>query len=278
MSMVPMDRPRLTARQPGTASLTTTPTGRGTRAPLSSRALSGSRRPTASRAATQTDWGSSRSDGLEGGGRGAVRVPDRGRGRGVAGGEDVPASSRRFEVDEVLRDTSLEKLASLKPVAREDGIHTAGTSSQIADGASAVLLMTADRAAELGMRPRARVLGSCLVGCDPVLMLEGPIPATNRLLAMPASRWTTSTSSRSTRHSRRWSSPGSDGQGGHGEGQPERWGHRAGPSVGRYGCILVTKAIDELERSDSELALVTMCCGGGLGTGTLLQRVDGTRR
>ena len=94
----------------------------------------------------------------------------------VAGAEDVPASSARFEMDEVLRDTSLEKLAALKPVAREDGIHTAGTSSQIADGASAVLLMTADRAAEVGLRARARVLGSCLVGCDPVLM-SGPDPS-----------------------------------------------------------------------------------------------------
>src|SRR3954454_2814886 len=85
--------------------------------------------------------------------------------------------------DEVPRETSLESLAKLKPVAREDGIHTAGTSSQIADGASAVLLMSADRAAELGVRPLARVVSTALVGCDPVLMLEGPIPATRKLLA-----------------------------------------------------------------------------------------------
>jgi acetyl-CoA C-acetyltransferase len=197
----------------------------------------------------------------------------------VVGAEGMPASSRSFQVDEVLRDTSMEKLASLKPVAREDGIHTAGTSSQIADGASAVLLMTADRAAELGLRARARVLGSCLVGCDPVLMLEGPIPATKRLLgdagltmddidvveineafASVVISW-----DRTVKADMEKVNP---------NGGAIALGH----PLGATGCILVTKAIHELERSDSELALVTMCCGGGLGTGTLLQRVDGTGR
>ena len=84
--------------------------------------------------------------------------------------------------DEGLRETSLEKLATLKPVAREDGVHTAGNSSQISDGAAAVLMMTEARAAELGLRPRARVVDTCLVGVDPVLMLTGPIDATQRLL------------------------------------------------------------------------------------------------
>ena len=88
-----------------------------------------------------------------------------------------------FTVDEVPRETSLEALAGLKPVAREDGIHTAGTSSQIADGAGAVLLMTREKADELGLPARAVVSQTCLVGCDPVLMLEGPIPATERMLA-----------------------------------------------------------------------------------------------
>ncbi|MBT7370422.1 MAG: acetyl-CoA C-acyltransferase, partial [Gammaproteobacteria bacterium] len=88
-----------------------------------------------------------------------------------------------FTRDEVPRDTSLEALAGLKPVAREDGIHTAGTSSQIADGAAAVLLMTASKAEELGVKPLAKVVDAQLVGCDPVLMLEGPIPATEKMLA-----------------------------------------------------------------------------------------------
>ncbi|HEX7097007.1 MAG TPA: acetyl-CoA C-acyltransferase, partial [Acidimicrobiales bacterium] len=85
--------------------------------------------------------------------------------------------------DEGLRGTSLEKLATLKPVARENGVHTAGTSSQISDGASAVMLMTADKATRLGVQPLARVVDVCLVGSDPVLMLTGPIEATRHLLA-----------------------------------------------------------------------------------------------
>lgn len=84
--------------------------------------------------------------------------------------------------DEGLRATSLEALAGLKPVL-EDGVHTAGSSSQISDGAAAVLLCTAASARDLGLRPRARVLDQCLVGVDPQMMLTGPIPATRHLLA-----------------------------------------------------------------------------------------------
>ena len=84
--------------------------------------------------------------------------------------------------DEGLRETSLEALAKLKPVGRENGVHTAGSSSQITDGAAAVLLMTAAKAKDLGLRPRARIVDQCLVGVDPVLMLTGPIDATRRLL------------------------------------------------------------------------------------------------
>ena len=87
-----------------------------------------------------------------------------------------------FDTDEIPRDTSLEALAGLKPVAREEGIHTAGTSSQIADGTAAVLMMSADRAESLGLEPMARIVETALVGCDPVLMLEGPTPATEKLL------------------------------------------------------------------------------------------------
>jgi acetyl-CoA C-acetyltransferase len=83
--------------------------------------------------------------------------------------------------DEGLRETSLEKLATLKPVARENGVHTAGSSSQITDGAAALLLMTAAKAKDLGLTARARILDQCLVGVDPVVMLEGPIAATRLL-------------------------------------------------------------------------------------------------
>ena len=84
--------------------------------------------------------------------------------------------------DEGLRETSLEKLATLKPVGRENGVHTAGNSSQISDGAAAVLMMTEEKAAALGLTPRARIVDTCLVGVDPELMLTGPIDATKRLL------------------------------------------------------------------------------------------------
>src|SRR5262249_29815143 len=84
--------------------------------------------------------------------------------------------------DEGLRETSLDALAGLKPVAREDDVHTAGSSSQISDGAGAVLLATEERTAQLGLRPRARIVDTCLVGVDPVLMLTRPIDASHRLL------------------------------------------------------------------------------------------------
>ena len=91
-------------------------------------------------------------------------------------------STHRVERDEGLRETTLESVANLKPVAREDGVHTAATASQISDGAGAVLLMTAEKAKALGVTPLARVVDTCLVGVDPVLMLTGPIDATHRLL------------------------------------------------------------------------------------------------
>ena len=178
-----------------------------------------------------------------------------------------------FSVDEVPRETSKEALAGLKPVARPDGIHTAGSSSQIADGASAVLVMARETADALGVRPRARVLETCLVGCDPVLMLEGPIPATKRVLdragltmddmdvveineafASVVLAWAKTYDPDFTRVN------------------PNGGAIALGHPLGATGCILVTKALHELERTGGEHALVTMCCGGGLGTGTLLQR------
>jgi acetyl-CoA C-acetyltransferase len=177
-----------------------------------------------------------------------------------------------FAIDEVPRDTSAEALANLRPVA--DGIHTAGSSSQISDGASAVLLVAADKAAEIGLMARARVLQTCLVGCDPVLMLEGPIPATKRLLdrarltvddidvfeineafASVVLAWAKTV--------------GADMDSVNPSGGAISLGH----PLGATGTILITKAVHELERGGGEFALVTMCCGGGLGTGTLLQRV-----
>ncbi len=190
-----------------------------------------------------------------------------------ANGEKT-AETKTVTKDEVPRATSLDALAGLRPVARPDGIHTAGSSSQIADGAAAVLLMSAAKAKQLGVTPRASVVETCLVGCDPVLMLEGPIPATQRLLerrgvgiqevdvfeineafASVVLAWARTLGPDMARVN------------------PNGGAIALGHPLGATGCVLVTKALHELERSGGQRALVTMCCGGGLGTGTLIERI-----
>jgi acetyl-CoA C-acetyltransferase len=183
-------------------------------------------------------------------------------------------TTHRVERDEGLRETTLEALAGLKPVARPDGVHTAGTSSQISDGAAAVLLMTPAKAAALGLTPRARVVDTCLVGSDPVLMLTGPIDATRRLLDRTG---LTMDDIDLTEINEAFASVVLAWQ--HElEPDPERVNPNGGAiahghPLGGTGACLVTKAVHELERTDGEHALVTMCCGGGLGTGTILRRL-----
>jgi len=183
-------------------------------------------------------------------------------------------STTTRSTDEGLRETTLDKLASLKPIAREDGVHTAGSASQISDGAAAVLIMSAEKAASLELAPRAKVLDSCMVGVDPVLMLTGPIEATRRLLgrtqmsindfelfeineafASVVLAWAKEV--------------GADLDLTNPNGGAIALGHPLGAS----GAFLITKALNELERSDGTNALISMCCGGGLGTGTIIQRV-----
>jgi acetyl-CoA C-acetyltransferase len=177
------------------------------------------------------------------------------------------------EQDECLRSTTLEGLAGLKPVVGEGGIHTAGTSSQIADAASAVLLMSRRRAHDLNLRVRARVVDSCLVAGDPTLMLTEPIHATHRLLqrndlvvddidifeineafASVVLAW------------EREIKPD------HARVNPNGGAIAMGHALGSTGCVLLTKALYELERTGAARALISMCCGGGLGTGTLIER------
>ena len=179
-----------------------------------------------------------------------------------------------FNRDEIPRDTSLEKLAQLKPVARPNGVHTAGSSSQIADGAAALLLMSAEKAKALGLRVRARILQTALVGCDPVLMLEGPIPATERMLARQGmsindiDMFEINEAFASVVLA--WAQKlGPDMARVNPNGGAISLGH----PLGGTGCVLTTKALHELERTGGEVGLITMCCGGGLGTGTLIQRV-----
>ena len=182
--------------------------------------------------------------------------------------------THRVDRDEGLRETTLEALAGLKPSGRENGVHTAGTSSQISDGAGAVLMMTAEKAKELGVEPLARIVDSCLVGSDPEFMLTGPIFATRKLLeensmsisdidvveineafASVVLAWEKEVHPDMERVN------------------PNGGAIALGHPLGGTGAILTTKAVHELQRTDTEHALVTMCCGGGLGTGTLLQRL-----
>lgn len=176
--------------------------------------------------------------------------------------------------DEGLRETTLEKLQSLKPVARENGVHTAGNSSQISDGASAVLMMTEEKAAALGLKPRARIVDTCLVGVDPVTMLTGPIDATRRLLertglsiddidvfeineafASVVLAWQKEV--------------GADPA----KSNPNGGAIALGHPLGATGGFLLTKTLYELERTGGRYGLVSMCCGGGLGTGTIIERL-----
>src|SRR5437763_515672 len=192
-------------------------------------------------------------------------------------GEIVPISVNGdiFSTDQGIRpDTTLEKLAELRPAFKEDGKITAGNSSQISDGAAAVLMMTREKADALGLKPRAKVVDQTTVGVDPVIMLTGPIPATRKLLdrngmkmddidlveineafASVVAAW------------RRELDPDWDRV--NVNGGAIALGH----PLGSTGARLITTLLHELERSDKEMGLVTMCCGGGLGTGTLIQRV-----
>ena len=180
-----------------------------------------------------------------------------------------------YVTDQGIRpDTNLEALSQLKPAFKEDGKVTAGNSSQISDGAAAVLLMSREKAEAQGLEPRARIVDQTTVGVDPVIMLTGPIPATNRLLdrngmkigdidlieineafASVVAAW------------RRELDPDMDRV--NVNGGAIALGH----PLGSTGARLITTLLHELERSDKEWGLVTMCCGGGLGTGTLIQRV-----
>ena len=183
-------------------------------------------------------------------------------------------STHRVERDEGLRDTSLEALAKLKPVAREDGVHTAGTSSQITDGAAAVVMTSLARAKELGLTPRARIVDQCLVGVDPVMMLTGPIDATHRLfertgLSM-ADIDTVEINEAFASVVLAWArehAPDMEAV------NPNGGAIAIGHPVGATGARLITTALHDLERTDATFGLVTMCCGGGLGSGTIIERL-----
>ena len=176
--------------------------------------------------------------------------------------------------DEGLRETTMEGLAGLKAVARPDGVHTAGSSSQISDAAAAVLITTRAKADALGLKARARIVDTCLVGSDPVLMLTGPIDATHRLLERTGMTMNdmdlTEINEAFASVVLAWERELNPD---HETVNPNGGAIAIGHALGSTGAVLVTKALHELERIDGTNALVTMCCGGGLGTGTILQRI-----
>jgi acetyl-CoA C-acetyltransferase len=176
--------------------------------------------------------------------------------------------------DEGIRESTLEKLASLKPVARENGVHTAGNSSQISDGSAALLLMSEEKAAALGLTPKARIVDTCLVGVDPVLMLTGPIDATQRMLARTGLTIdqidTFEINEAFASVVLAWQKEvGADPA----KVNPNGGAIALGHPLGGTGAFLLTKALYELERTGGRYGLVSMCCGGGLGTGTIIERL-----
>ena len=175
--------------------------------------------------------------------------------------------------DQGLRDTTLSGLSTLKPVM-EGGIHTAGTSSQISDGAAAVLWMDEDKAKALGLRPRARIVSQALVGAEPYYHLDGPVQATAKVLEKAGMKmgdidiveineaFASVVLSWARVHNADMSRVNVNG-GAIALGHP----------VGCTGSRLITTALHELERSGQSTALITMCAGGALATGTIIERI-----
>jgi acetyl-CoA acyltransferase len=180
-----------------------------------------------------------------------------------------------YATDQGIRpDTDLETLAGLRPAFKEGGKITAANSSQISDGAAAVLLMAREKAQELGLRPRALVLDQTAVGCDPVKMLEGPIPATRKLLqrngmTMGDVDYTEINEAFAPVVAAWAREHGPDMDTVNVRGGAMALGHPLGSS----GARLLTTLLHTLEDEDGEIGLVTMCCAGGIGTGTLIQRL-----
>jgi acetyl-CoA C-acetyltransferase len=181
--------------------------------------------------------------------------------------------TRVVNADQGLRDTTLEGLAALAPVL-EGGTHTAGTSSQISDGASALLIMDSDLAASLGLKARARIVSSCLVGADPYYHLDGPVQATEKLFADSGmtiddidicevnEAFAGVVMSWAKVHHVPEDKINVNG-GAIAIGHP----------VGSTGTRLLTTALHELERRDASTALISMCAGGAQASGTIIERI-----
>ncbi len=181
--------------------------------------------------------------------------------------------TRTADRDQGLRETSLEALARLKPVL-PDGLHTAGTSSQISDGAAAVLLLDERRAHELGLRPRARIVAQCLIGAEPYYHLDGPVAATERVLERSGMTigdidlFEVNEAFASVVLS--WLSVH--------QPDPDRVNINGGAialghPVGSTGARLITTALHEMERRGASTALISMCAGGAMATASIIERL-----
>jgi acetyl-CoA C-acetyltransferase len=188
-------------------------------------------------------------------------------------GRQPTGETATVDRDQGLRETTAEGLAGLKPVL-EGGLHTAGTSSQISDGAAAVLLVDEGRARDLGLRPRARIVAQCLIGDEPYYHLDGPVAATERVLRRSGMSigdidiFDVNEAFASVVLS--WMSV-------HGP-DPDRVNVNGGAialghPVGSTGSRLLTTALHELERRDASTALVSMCAGGAMATATIIERI-----
>ncbi|TDE28568.1 steroid 3-ketoacyl-CoA thiolase [Actinomadura sp. 6K520] len=186
---------------------------------------------------------------------------------------NVTGETREVTRDQGLRETTADGLAGLRPVM-PDALHTAGTSSQISDGAAAVVLMSEEKAKALGLRPRARIKTQALVGSEPYYHLDGPVQSTERVLQRSGMTMgdidITEINEAFASIVLSWASvhkPDMDKV--NVNGGAIALGH----PVGATGSRLITTALHELERRDAGTALVTMCCGGALSTATILERI-----
>ena len=176
--------------------------------------------------------------------------------------------------DQGIRDTNYESLARLDPVL-ENGIHTAGNSSQISDGAAGLLWMNEDRAKANGLKPRAKIVANVVVGTDPYYLLDGPVDATKKILSKSGislsdiDLFECNEAFASVVLSWLSENPEIDSEKVNVNGGAIALGH----PVGATGSRLMVTALNELERRDGSLAMITMCCGGAIGTATIIERI-----
>mgnify|MGYP001392139389 FL=1 len=179
----------------------------------------------------------------------------------------------------IRRDTSMEKLSSLQPAFKPDGVVTAGNSSQISDGAAAVLIMSEDKAEELGLEPMARFVSFSLAGVDPITMLTGPIPATSKVLERAGlsiddiDLFEINEAFASVVGAWRMEHGGSDPDGLWERTNVNGGAIALGHPLGASGARLLTTLVHELVRTGGRYGLQSMCEGGGMANGTIIERI-----